>query len=435
MAEYTDKAPNRKSKAAGHTSAQPQHSSNVHSFGFVDSRKVGIVQRKLQEVADSNFQNTQASRVYQLIGADQQSVRDDGNKVPTAYQIAPGNLDATKGHLKSWDSEMPTLDQFETATSKFWALRKSDIVLTQIDTLLNKFNQLGGAPDHIQMKKELAQEIILACEFWLKKVNKPFAGKKPIAAAAHATNLSVGALKLRGEEERRPGIVGLSIACASWLDKNGFESDLGEILNSRSLQNQGVTDAHGNKDVNTWDQRAGTGKIFPEPAHRADWNNSRPMNEDQDYVVLQNDDQKRTAKLVFRGGVAYRWQNILNPNSAFDVHTSKGEEHFAMDKSGHIYTGTLGMLFFHSSLLGFADAIAAGMMRVNGGKVVYLSNDSGHYKPDVGAMVRVLHQLQRYGVNVNAIVVDRKHTPGLADSRFQGSEILAGDYSKWPDQP
>ena len=434
MAEHADKTLNRKSQAAGHKTAQP-FGSFVQELEFVDNRMVGVMQRKLQEVADRRLQYTQAAQVHQLIGADQQTIRDNGNKTPAAYQeINPDNISSTKVQVRSWGNEIPTLKQFETATSKFWAFRSSDTVLTQIDALLTKFNQLGDTPANEPMKKELAQEMILACEFWLKKVNKPYAGKKPNAAAAHATNLGGDVLKLRGEEERRPGILGLSIVCSSWLNKNNFVSNLDEILNSRSLQNQGVTDAHGNKDVDTWDQRSLVGKIFPEPAHRGDWDNSRPMNEDQDYVVLQNDDQKRTAKLVFRGGVAHRWGDILNPNSAFDVYNSMGEKHFAMDKGGHIYTGTLGTIFFHSSLLGFADALAAGMMKVNRGKVTEISNDSGHYKPNVESMVRVLRQLQRYGVDVSAIKVARKHVPGLANSNFTGDQILASDYSKWPDQ-
>jgi Domain of unknown function (DUF4157) len=373
------------------------------------------------------------SSVYQLIGADQQSVQDDGNKMPTPYQVPVGDINSIKGHIATWGSTIPTLNQFETATSKFLAFRSSDAVLTQIDGLLTKFNQLGNSDIDKAHKKELAQEMVLACEFWLKKVNKVFTGKQPVAAGGVATNIGGNSLKLAGAEERRSGISSLSTVCSYWLESNQHGDSLNQIVNDRKLENQGMTDHHGNKDVVTWDQRAAQSRIFPETGHRAGWNNSRAM-DDQDYVVLQNDDQRRTAKLVFRGGVAYRWQNILNPNSTFNRYTSPKAEHFAMDKYGHIYNGTLGVLFFHSSLLGFGDALSAGMMRIANGNVVYISNDSGHYKPNVEAMVRVLRQLQRYGVNVNNIQVERLNVPGLTNHVFTGAQILASEYSKWPDQ-
>ncbi len=370
------------------------------------------------------------SNTYQLIGGDQQSVRDDGNRTSVAYQETnEDTITAAKVHIKMWASGIPTLKQFQDATSKFFARRSTDNVLVQIDDLLEKFNQTGITP---ATKKELAQEMSIACEFWLKKVNKAYTGKKPTGAQNDTINLGGNTLKLKGEEERRSGIFSLALVCAAWLFKNHHQDGLDQIVNDRKLENGGVTGAHGNKDVITWDGRSG--RIFPEVAHRADWKNSRHMNEDQDYVVLQNDDQKRTAKLVFRGGVAYRWQEILKSDSSFGVYTSGGEKHFAMDKRGRIYSGTLGALFFHSSLVGFADAISAGMMRVNNGQVVSISNDSGHYIPNIEAMVRVLRQLQRYGVNVNAIQVNRTHVPHLSDKTFTGAQILASEHSKWPDQ-
>lgn len=51
MAEHLDKTPDRKSQAAGHKTAQPQ-GSFVQELEFGDNRMVGVMQRKLQEVAD-----------------------------------------------------------------------------------------------------------------------------------------------------------------------------------------------------------------------------------------------------------------------------------------------------------------------------------------------------------------------------------------------
>jgi hypothetical protein len=80
MAEHVDKTPDRKSKAAGYKTAQP-FGSFVQESEFVDNRMVGVMQRKLQEVADkgrkesqlkkedfSRFQETKAGVVQRKIG-------------------------------------------------------------------------------------------------------------------------------------------------------------------------------------------------------------------------------------------------------------------------------------------------------------------------------------------------------------------------------
>ena len=58
MAEHVNKTPDRKSQAAGYKTAQLQGGSGPGS-GFVDKRAVGVMQRKLQEVADGSSRLSQ----------------------------------------------------------------------------------------------------------------------------------------------------------------------------------------------------------------------------------------------------------------------------------------------------------------------------------------------------------------------------------------
>lgn len=83
MAEHVDKTPDRKSQAAGYKTAQPHGSSGLGS-GFVDKRAVGVMQRKLQEVADGSARAKQAAQLQTM--ADNSSAE---NQLPFQRQVEP----------------------------------------------------------------------------------------------------------------------------------------------------------------------------------------------------------------------------------------------------------------------------------------------------------------------------------------------------------
>ncbi|MEP7382153.1 MAG: hypothetical protein ABI910_10735, partial [Gemmatimonadota bacterium] len=77
-------------------------------------------------------------------------------------------------------------------------------------------------------------------------------------------------------------------------------------------------------------------------------------------------------------------------------HTSAGHELYAMDKYGSLITMPVGLFFNkntrvydgngdaqhnHSSLNAGADVISAGEIEFQNGHIIYISNESGHYKP------------------------------------------------------
>jgi len=78
------------------------------------------------------------------------------------------------------------------------------------------------------------------------------------------------------------------------------------------------------------------------------------------------------------------------------AHTSTGHELYAMDKYGSLITMPVGLFYNkttrvydgngdgqhnHSSLNAGADVICAGEIEFENGKIKYISNESGHYKP------------------------------------------------------
>ncbi|MEQ4204338.1 hypothetical protein [Actinopolymorpha sp. B9G3] len=84
---------------------------------------------------------------------------------------------------------------------------------------------------------------------------------------------------------------------------------------------------------------------------------------------------------------------------------SDGRAIFAMDENGNLYAsaGQEKGKFHHSSLLGGEPAVAAGEFKVKDGKLQYLNNQSGHYTPTDGQIVRMIRELQRQGLDIKGV--------------------------------
>jgi len=59
--------------------------------------------------------------------------------------------------------------------------------------------------------------------------------------------------------------------------------------------------------------------------------------------------------------------------------------------------------FFHSSLAGGEEVAAAGMIRIVRGKIVFVSNSSGHYQPSYHSFAQVLYVLEAQGIRIDAM--------------------------------
>ena len=106
-------------------------------------------------------------------------------------------------------------------------------------------------------------------------------------------------------------------------------------------------------------------------------------------IFLTDAGAQRQYKLRFRAGIAWRWNPPTTDYQIFDSTDNRESEindqmvHFVMDEQGRIYSGfdKDAIWFKHSSLVGGADGLAAGRMKVENGVVTAIENDSGHYAP------------------------------------------------------
>ncbi len=77
---------------------------------------------------------------------------------------------------------------------------------------------------------------------------------------------------------------------------------------------------------------------------------------------------------------------------------------FVMDGSGNLYASMeqeLGILH-HSSLLGGQPVVGAGEIEVLDGKLVAITDRSGHYRPTAAQNNRVLHSLRDQGISIDS---------------------------------
>lgn len=81
--------------------------------------------------------------------------------------------------------------------------------------------------------------------------------------------------------------------------------------------------------------------------------------------------------------------NFSGPGYAIYVMSVQGNIHVSPHSVGHRH---------HSSLLAGANVAGAGELKVSNGRLIELSNKSGHYSPSEVHLLQVLHQLEKSGI-------------------------------------
>lgn len=170
-----------------------------------------------------------------------------------------------------------------------------------------------------------------------------------------------------------------------------------------------------------------------------------PHGQDEDDRALTNDvlqyyttkAARREFKLSFRAGLAQRWTFTdqggkrsldLYDTVQFNDQIENGMSLYVMDTDGRIYvSGREGEKSLkHSSFLGGAMALAAGTIRIENGRVVWITGKSGHYRPTVQQMLNVLERLRAYQVDLTKVTVYRENYTGpFANAKIRNMEAAA----------
>lgn len=100
--------------------------------------------------------------------------------------------------------------------------------------------------------------------------------------------------------------------------------------------------------------------------------------------------------------------NPFDTADAKNVFSAEGRAIFVMDEHGQLYASKFQQVgeFHHSSLLAGAPIAAAGEMEVKNGKLVLISDKSGHYHPKPFFTKQALHQLKVEGIDLAGVKRD-----------------------------
>ena len=107
--------------------------------------------------------------------------------------------------------------------------------------------------------------------------------------------------------------------------------------------------------------------------------------------------QQSLTRLDIRGGVLYTADGKpFDTRFMVTAHSGPGYAIYVMSAEGnfHVSSHAVG-LHHHSSLLAGGEVAGAGEMMVTAGTLVYLSNKSGHYQPDMYQFFQTLHALEK----------------------------------------
>jgi hypothetical protein len=104
---------------------------------------------------------------------------------------------------------------------------------------------------------------------------------------------------------------------------------------------------------------------------------------------------------------------------------------YVMDRQGTFYAGNQKVgLFHHSSLIGGAAVAGAGELKIEKGKLTFISNESGHYQPDPEHFIQVLNELRSHHIDLSK--VELKLLTKWDDPQRLNAEQFWNDYWSRP---
>lgn len=112
-------------------------------------------------------------------------------------------------------------------------------------------------------------------------------------------------------------------------------------------------------------------------------------------------------KLNIQEGLLFDFRNkkVTTRQGIFRI--SRGRAIFVVDGSGNIYISEFAKegYFHHSSFLAGRPVAMAGEIWIEGGKIIRLTDVSGHYRPDKYMLDQLLYYLRDQGVDLGETII------------------------------
>lgn len=129
--------------------------------------------------------------------------------------------------------------------------------------------------------------------------------------------------------------------------------------------------------------------------------------------VLSNEEIKICKTKFLKGIMYYVYSNKL-------VHTEDNLEYiYVITLSGEIFITKSSDSIKHTSLSRGKPILGAGSIKVNNGQISYISNESGHYRPEAHILQKVLSLLEKkHKVNISNISVNYYYNGNVIDEKL-----------------
>lgn len=111
-------------------------------------------------------------------------------------------------------------------------------------------------------------------------------------------------------------------------------------------------------------------------------------------VIYLNKEERKDYLLEIREGAFYHLGKPFDSHDFYSIHSGKGKAIFVMDADGKLYVAKhkAGRIH-HSTLYAGKEVLGAGEVIATNGKLIQITNKSGHYKPGRESMLEVLEKL------------------------------------------
>lgn len=111
-------------------------------------------------------------------------------------------------------------------------------------------------------------------------------------------------------------------------------------------------------------------------------------------VVYLNREERKDFLLEIKEGAFYYKGELFDSHEFYSIHSGKGKAIFVMDADGNLYVAKhkAGRIH-HSTLYAGKEVLGAGEVIVKNGKLIQITNKSGHYRPGIESMLEVLEKL------------------------------------------
>lgn len=120
---------------------------------------------------------------------------------------------------------------------------------------------------------------------------------------------------------------------------------------------------------------------------------------------LKTDEERKPFLLDFQNGIVKREGKPYSTEKEATAHSGRGWAIFVIDPRGQLYSAShIRGRFHHSSFLNGGAVMAAGEIKTDpSGKIIELSNKSGHYHPTVEQNLNLLRLLEKNGVDLSNV--------------------------------